>query len=247
MRTHATLITLLAALVFMAPAYAKREALRVTVADPYIELRTGPGRGYPVFHVADRGAEIEVVKRRTDWFQVRTARDVEGWVRAEQLARTLDAGGSPLDLAEPGWDEFTGRRWEMSVSLGDFDGASSIALTGGYRLSPNLSVELLAAHLSGDYSDGWLAGARLVHTPFPEWRIAPFLLLGTGVLHVSPQASLVSTEDRTDQYGQAGAGVRAYLTRRFMLRAEYSGYIAFTSRDENEEVEEWKAGFAFFF
>lgn len=242
-----TLLALLAALVLTAPAYAKRELLRVTVADPYIEMHTGPGRGYPVFHVADRGAEIEVVKRRTDWFQVRTARDVEGWVHAEQLARTLAAGGEAPDIAEPGWDEFTRRRWEMSVSLGDFDGASSISLTGGYRLSPNLSVELLAAHLSGDYSDGWLAGARLVHTPFPEWRVAPFLLLGTGVLHVSPKASLVSTEDRTDQYGQAGAGVRAYLTRRFMLRAEYSGYIAFTSRDENEEVEEWKAGFAFFF
>jgi hypothetical protein len=247
MRTQATFITLLAALVLMAPAYAKSELLRVEVADPYIELHTGPGRGYPVFHVADRGAEIEVIKRRTDWFQVRAPRGVEGWVHAQQLARTLETTGERLAIIDPGWDEFESRRWETSISFGDFDGASSISLTGGYRLSANLSAEILAAHISGDFSDGWLAGARLVHTPFPEWRIAPFFLLGTGVLHVSPRASLVSTEDRTDQYGQAGAGVRAYLTRRFMLRAEYSGYVAFTSRDENEEVEEWKAGFAFFF
>jgi len=247
MRTRATLFAMLAALVLVAPAYAKRELLRVTIADPYIEMHTGPGRGYPIFHVADRGAEIEVVKRRTDWYQVRTAREVEGWVRAEQLARTLDTGGQPLALAEPGWDEFAGRRGEVAVMLGDFDGASAISLTAGYLFSANLAAELQAAHLSGDYSDGWLAGVRLVHTPFPEWRIAPFFLLGTGVLHISPQASLVSSEDRTDQYGQAGAGVRAYLTRRFMVRAEYSGYVAFTSRDENEEVEEWKAGFAFFF
>jgi hypothetical protein len=240
-------MTLLAALVLAAPAYAKRQPLKAVIADPYIEMRTGPGRGYPVFHVVDRGAEIEVLKRRTDWFQVRTARGVEGWVRNDQLARTLNESGEPLDIADPDWSDFDARRWEMSISFGDFDGASSIALTGAYRLSSNLSAELLGASISGDFSDGWLAGARLVHTPFPEWRVAPFFTLGTGVLQISPRTSLVSTEDRTDQYGQAGIGLRAYLTRRFMFRAEYSGYVSFTSRDENEEVEEWKAGFAFFF
>jgi hypothetical protein len=241
-----TRLTLLTALVLMAPAYAK-QVLKVVIADPYIEMRTGPGRGYPIFHVADRGAEIEVLKRRTDWFEVRTARGVKGWVKQDQLARTMDEAGQPVTIADPVWSDFETRRWEMSISFGDFDGASSIALTGAYRLSPNLSAELLGAHISGDYSDGWLAGARLVHTPFPEWRIAPFFTLGTGVLQISPRASLVSTEDRIDQYGQVGIGLRAYLTRRFMFRTEYSGYVSFTSRDENEEVEEWKAGFAFFF
>lgn len=246
MRTR-TLIALLAALVTMAPAYAKSELLKVVVADPYIELHTGPGSGYPVFHVADRGAEIEVVKRRTEWYEVRTAKGVEGWVNEAQMARTMQAGGEPMAVADPGWDDFENRRWEMSVGFGDFDGASSISLTGAYRLSANLAAELVGSHISGDFSDGWLAGVRLVHTPFPEWRYAPFLMLGTGALQVSPRASLVSTEDRTDQYGQAGVGVRAWLTERFILRAEYSGYVVFTSRDENEKVEEWKAGFAFFF
>jgi uncharacterized protein YgiM (DUF1202 family) len=241
------LIVLLATLVLMAPAYAKDALLQVEVADPYIELHTGPGRGFPIFHVADRGARIEVVKQRTDWYQVRTERGVEGWVKEAQLARTLDATGKPVSIAAAGWEEFTSRRWETTLSFGDFDGASSISLTGGYRFTPNLSVELTGMDISGDYSDGWLAGIRLLHTPFPEWRLSPYVLLGTGVLHISPHASLVSTEDRTDQVAQAGAGVRAWIARRFMFRAEYSGYVTFTSRDENEEVEEWKAGIAFFF
>ena len=50
-----------------------------------------------------------------------------------------------------------------------------------------------------------------------------------------------------DQVGHVGAGLRIYTTRRFLLRAEYKSYVVFTSRDENEEVEEWKVGFAFFF
>jgi uncharacterized protein YgiM (DUF1202 family) len=242
-----TLIALLTALVLAAPAYAKSEVVQVVVADPYIELHTGPGRGYPVFHVVDRGATIDVVRQRTSWYEVRTDRDVTGWVSEEQLARTLDANGEPVAIAEPGWAEFEGRRWETAIGFGDFDGASSISLTGSYRFSPNFSVGLMAADISGDYSDGWLASVRLVHTPFPDWRVSPYLLLGTGVLHVSPRASLVSTEDRTDQVAQAGVGVRAWLARQFVVFGEYSGYVAFTSRNENEEVEEWKAGIAFFF
>ena len=158
---------------------------KIVVADPYIELRTGPGRGYPVFHVVDRGAEITIVKRRTDWFEVRTDRGVEGWVHEEQLARTMESSGEPVMIASPSWDDYAGRHWEMSVGFGDFDGASSVSLTGAYRLSANLSAELLTSHISGDFSDGWLAALRLVHTPFPEWRISPYFTLGTGVLQIS--------------------------------------------------------------
>lgn len=246
MRTQA-LFALLATLVLAPPAYAKRAALKVVVAEPFIEMRTGPGRGYPVFHVADRGAEIGVMRRRTDWFEVRTGRGVAGWVHKDQLALTLGTDGGTLAITDPGWDDYARHRWESSVSFGDFDGASSISLTGGYRLSANLSAELMVSQISGDFSDGWLAGVRLLHSPFPEWRIAPYVVLGTGVIEVEPRSSLVTTEDRTDQFGQAGAGLRAYLTERFMFRAEYSGIVVFTSRDENEEVEEWKAGFSFFF
>ena len=47
--------------------------------------------------------------------------------------------------------------------------------------------------------------------------------------------------------GHVGGGFRIYITRRFLVRAEFKSYVVFTSRDENEEVEEWKAGFALFF
>jgi uncharacterized protein YgiM (DUF1202 family) len=241
------IFALLATLVLAAPAYAKRALPQVVVAEPYIEMRTGPGRGFPVFHVADRGATISVVRRRTDWFKVRTDRDVAGWVHADQLAQTIAANGERFQPSRPGFDDFESRRWETFVGFGDFDGASAITLTGGWRLSRHISAELTAEHISGDFSDGWLAGVHLVHTPFPEWKVSPFVMLGTGVLHISPRSSLVSTEDRTDQIAQAGIGLRAYVSDRFLFRAEYSGYSVFTSRDDNEEVEEWKAGIAFFF
>jgi hypothetical protein len=41
--------------------------------------------------------------------------------------------------------------------------------------------------------------------------------------------------------------VRYYLTRRFFVRAEGKERVIFTSRNDNEELTEWKVGLAFFF
>ena len=37
----------------------------VVVTAPYLDLHTGPGRGYPVFHSVEEGEEIVIVRRRT--------------------------------------------------------------------------------------------------------------------------------------------------------------------------------------
>lgn len=229
------------------PAYGKGSHYEAVVAEPFIELHTGPGRGYPVFHVVDRGQKIEVVKRRTDWFEVRTANGIEGWVKLDEMAATLDTEGRPTAIEDPTADDYAGRRWEVGLGLGDLDGASVLSLFGGYRFTPNLSVELRVGDVSGDYSNGWLATVAIVQQPFPHWRLSPYVLLGTGVLSIEPQATLVESEDRSDQVAQVGAGVRTYLGDRFLLRVEYGSYLAFTSRDDLEELDEWTAGFAFFF
>ena len=57
----------------------------------------------------------------------------------------------------------------------------------------------------------------------------------------------MQTEDRTDPTAYAALGVRGFLTNRFLLQAEYRSYVVFTSRDENEEIDEWTVGFTYFF
>jgi hypothetical protein len=37
------------------------------------------------------------------------------------------------------------------------------------------------------------------------------------------------------------------MTRRLIFRAEYKTYVVFTTRNDNEEIREWKAGLSFFF
>ncbi|MDX1515874.1 MAG: SH3 domain-containing protein [Woeseiaceae bacterium] len=255
--THSTLlptsflwlgVAALAILTLIAgPAQAAEKALRhVAVADPYLEMHTGPGRGYPIFHVVDRGENVSIVKQRTDWYLVRFD-DVEGWVDADQMKLTLKPDGDSFDIERATLDDFTNARWEAGVLAGDFGGANIVSLYGSYSLNPYVSVELWGSQILGNFSNGWTGSVNVVHEAFPEWRISPFFTLGAGVIHTEPKSTIIQGEDRTDQIGHAGAGFRIYATRRFLVRAEYKSYVVFTSRDDNEEVEEWKVGFAFFF
>jgi len=99
----------LAALAFGLPADAKYQP-EVVVSDPYIDLHTGPGRGYPIFYVAAQGDRITILKEQTEWYKVRTPRGKEGWVNVSQMSSTLDLDGQPVDFPEYGLNEFGKRR-----------------------------------------------------------------------------------------------------------------------------------------
>ena len=228
-------------------AAAERPLREVTIADPFIELHTGPGSGYPIFFVAERGEEIELVKRRTEWFKVRIPRGEEGWVHFEQLTTTLNPDGQPFDLRALGFSDYAARRWEVGALYGDFGGANIIGAYGARSFTPNLSGELWVSQALGRFSDSTMVTLNIVHLMYPDWRASPYFTLGGGVIKTEPKATLVATTDRTDSVAHAGVGVRTYLTRRFVFRAEYKTHVVFTSRDDNEEVREWKAGFSFFF
>ena len=248
---NALILAVLAVLLTQTPsnaiAQAAEEYRSVSVADPFLEMHTGPGRGYPVFHVVDRGEDIGIVMRRTDWFKIRAANGTEGWVDRAQMERTLVPSGTAIEFTEASQQDFTDARWEVGGMAGDFGGANVVSLYGAYSINPNVSIEVWGSQILGNFSNGWMGSVNLTHETWPDLRISPFFTLGTGVIHTEPKPTIVQGEDRTDQIAHAGAGLRVYATRRFILRAEFKSYVVFTSRDDNEEVEEWKVGFAFFF
>jgi len=226
---------------------AQDDARQVVVEDPFIELRTGPARVYPVFYVADRGELIEVISRRTDWFKIRAPRGQEGWVNSAQLQETLQLSGAPVEVPGFSLEDHAVRRWEVGGLYGDFDGANIVSVYGAYSFTENLSAEIWYSDILGNFSNSQLAGINIVHLLFPEWRVSPYFTLGAGIINTEPKGTIVATTDRTDNLAHVGVGIRTYLTRRFVFRAEYKTYVVFTSRDDNEEPTEWKAGFSFFF
>jgi len=102
----------------MPPADA-RAPIEVVVKDAYIDLHTGPGRGYPVTFSVERGVTIELLRQRTDWIEVRTARGQRGWVHRSQLENTLTPEGNEVHLSGTGPDARTGHKWEAGLAVGD--------------------------------------------------------------------------------------------------------------------------------
>jgi hypothetical protein len=224
-----------------------KEYLQVFVTAPYLELHTGPGRGFPVTQVVSRDDSIDVLKRRTDWFKVRTERGVEGWASQRDMLQTVLADGTAFTFPLGDRAGFTAHRWEMGVFAGDYGGATLVSGFASYSFNSQMAAELSIGQFLGNASNGTLVDLGLTHVFLPEWRFSPFVSLGTGLVVVDPKGTLVAPLDREDQTAYVGGGVRFYLTRRFFLRGEYKSHVVFTSRDDNEEVDEWKLGFAFFF
>jgi hypothetical protein len=227
-------------------ARSAQEYLQVFVAAPYLELHTGPGRGYPVFYVVERDASVDVIKRYTDWFKVRAERGVEGWVSAKDMQNTVLADGTPFHFNFGDRAGFSSHRYEVGVfPYGDYGGASSFSAYAAVTLVPNLQFEVSVAEFLGTVANGTTGDIGLAHIFLPERRFSPFVMLGTGIVYTQPKVTLVQPAVTTNQSAFVGAGFRLYLTRRLFIRGEYKNHMVF-KHDENQQVDEWKFGIAFF-
>ncbi len=137
-----------------------------------------------------------VLKRRTDWFKVRDVRGREGWVHREQLAMTLVPDVGPIDARPPGTDRSGRYRREAGVMAGAFEDDHVLTAYGSYAFNPHLAVELRISQVfSYDY-DAQLLALGLTHSFAPDWRVQPFLSIGTGLIRVRPEQPPGPTDDR---------------------------------------------------
>jgi hypothetical protein len=226
---------------------AARDYLQLFITQPYLQLHTGPGRGYPVTQVVERGAAVDVLYSHTEWYKVRTERGIEGWANGRDLQLATLADGTPFHIDLGTRDGFTSHRWETGVFAGAYAGATLIAAYQALSLTDNLKVELQLSQFLGNLSNGYLVDLGLTHVFVPEWRFSPFVTLGGGYERTSPKVTLALPANSTNQTAYVGVGARFYLTRRFFLRGDYRSHEVFTSRDSNEVKKEWKLGFAFFY
>src|SRR5271168_2484311 len=118
MRRLLALVLLVQAL-HLGLAKASEKNLVLVVTDPYLEMHSGPGRGFPIVYVIGRDELVTVLYRRTDWFKVRAPTGSEGWVRRTELARTLLESGEPAPI--PPYPEFASHRWELGAGYGVYN------------------------------------------------------------------------------------------------------------------------------
>jgi len=224
---------------------------RVKVADPYLEMRTGPGRGFPVHHVAARHEFVIIELRATDWFKVRTVSDTGndkiGWVHRRQLEATLTEAGVAKTFRDTALDDYLTRRVQIGAAAGRFRSEPMQKLWMSYRLSDALSLEGTLAQVQGVFSGTDMWHGNLIAEPWSDQRWSPFLGIGVGRFRNFPNQTLVGASDTDANLANATFGVRWYMTERFVLRADYTLYTAFVSDQRAQEFRAVTAGISFFF
>tara|TARA_R110002153_G_scaffold97124_2_gene231693 strand:- start:14026 stop:14802 length:777 start_codon:yes stop_codon:yes gene_type:complete len=230
------------------PALAD-EIVQVQITQPYIELHSGPAGGFPVIHVAAKKEWLTVLKRRTNWFKVETNKGVQGWVKQEALHLTQSSTGEAVKLADGSFESFAQRDVEFGALGGSFEGVPSMTVFADWVATENLIAGISVTQALGNLSENQFFLVRVQHTAFPEWRLSPYVTLGAGKIRTKPRANLVQSGDetRTSDLLAAGLGLRYYIAQNFILKLEYQHLQALTDRDENEDLEQWKLGFAVFF
>jgi hypothetical protein len=223
---------------------------RVKIADPFIELHTGPGGGYPIYYVIDRGVEVRILRRKTDWYKLVTDDGKTGWASREQMQRTLLPSGEQFQLIEVDREDFLQRRWMLGVTGGEFEAAPVFTMFAAYSFSENLAAEVHFGKSVGDKSSATYIKGNMIMQPWADLKYSPYFSLGLGQIEVDPSATLIAVPDEDNSFAQVGIGVQRHLSRNFLARFEYNEYVIFSAssiRDNNEEVKEWKFGFAVFF
>ncbi len=220
---------------------------RVQVTDPFIELHTGPGRGYPVFFVAARGEWIAIELRHTEWFKVRTAGGKEGWVHRKQLQTTLTEGGDRQAFHDPQLDDYLQRRVDIGAGYGRFHGDPLDKFWVAYRLSDTLSIESTYAQVQGVFSGTSVWHVNLQAEPWSDQRFSPFAGIGIGRFKNTPNRSLVDAVQTRARLSDAMIGAHYHLTDRFVLRVDYAIYTAFVADTRSTEYRAVSAGISFFF
>ncbi len=231
------------------PLQVFAETAQVQIEEAFLDMHTGPGRGYPIFHAVEKGEWIDVLKRRTNWFKVRTQDGKEGWIKQKDLHLTLNIEGEQVSLTDGRFASFQQRKGEFSVLGGSLESVSSLTVVGSWVFTENFAAELTYTQALGDFSENQIALLGLQHTTFPEWRLSPFFSLAGGQIRTTPRATLVQSgdESRTTEIISAGVGLRYYLARNFVMRVEYNNLLVLTERDEQEGLDQWKLGFSVFF
>ena len=222
------------------------DTVSVTVEEPYIEMHTGAGRGYPVFNVVEQGESIEILKRKAYWYKIRSSDGKTGWTKATQLAHTLKPTGDPVDLPEMGHGDYLTSHFRVGFTAGELEGASTVSLTAGYRPVSWAGVELEAGKIFDESVTSNYYGANLLVEPLPDSIITPYFSIGGGMFSFNNRQKVVVEDAGTENYGMIGAGIGYYVVRNFVIRGEYRGYSISTEGDR-VWLNAWTIGLNAFF
>ena len=256
----------LGTLLMMVTPFTKADELALKVTGSFINVHSGPADEFPIFYVLAQGDAFTITKQRTGWYKVvanrngqaltqnqldgpSTGRMVEGWIKAQTLDGARLSDGTSIAVSEGTFDEFVSRTWELSAFAGAIDKVTSLSVGGAWVWTKNLAVELTYSQALGNFADNKIWSIRMRQTFFADWKVSPYLAVGTGEINTKPRANLVQSGDeiRKSSHYEVGIGAQYYFASAVVLRAEYRSLLALTDRDEQERLDQWMLGVTVFF
>jgi hypothetical protein len=220
--------------------------VRLEVMDPYIEMHTGPGRGYPVFHVVEQGETIEILMHRASWYQFRSVDEKTGWAHAADLAHTLEPTGAPVDLPEVTRGDYLRSSWKVGFTAGSFEGANTFGVSAGYRPYSRAAIELEGGRIFEQSLTSDYYGINVLLEPVPDWTISPFLSIGGGEFSFNSRHKVLVSDTGNQNYASIGVGAGYYLARNIVIRGDYRSYSVSSSEDR-VWLNSWTLGLSAFF
>ncbi len=223
-----------------------KKNLTIRVIDPFLELHTGPGVNFPIYDVIERGERLVIIRRKTDWYQVRGTLNRIGWANREQMEETLASAGIKKGTRELIIEDYLRDKFRFDATLGSFDGESSANIRLAYRTNENIMLEFGVTHIAGIYTNSPLYQANILLELYTDMDFRPFAFMGySKFLNVPNSTTGLSATDL--DLLNAGFGLNYYLTERFIIRLELGDYVVFKGDNRNDEFLNASLGFSIFF
>lgn len=227
------------------------ESIELIVIDSYLEMHSGPGRGYPIIHTMEQDEPITVLRRRGSWYQVANRHDKRGWIQQEKLARTIAPSGLPAALPDTQHGDYLAQQGRIGFALGQQGGAETASLIAGFRLLSFIGTELEYGQIFTSQEDGYNYGANLIFEPIKSWSFTPFISTGYGkqVLKKKKKLSVGKSNEFNYDYAFIGGGINYYIGYNFVVRGEYRQVSLTGDTIDNKTVRNstWRIGFSSFF
>jgi len=223
-----------------------KTTITVRVADPFLELHTGPGANFPIYDIIERGEVITILRRKTDWYQVRGTLNRIGWASREHMTETLEIAGIKKGTREIILEDYFRDKFRFDAIIGTFDDEASTTIRLAYRTNENIMVEVGVSHISGIYANSPLYQANVLLELYTDLDFRPFAFMGYSKFNNVPNSASDLTSHDLDLLN-AGFGMNYYLTERFVIRLEFGDYIVFKGNNRNDEFLNYSLGISIFF
>lgn len=195
------------------------------VKGAFLNIRSGPGRNYPIIYIAEREEYVDFTAIRTEWYQFRTADGHFGWAYMDDLPETIKFEYENQGFADEAKTIVTrGNPLDMGFSAGIMADDPSINVFIKTINSHFISTELeLGASRGAEIRNDFISLNLLAH-PFSEFTYRPHFLVGVGKMASEYQFGINPLESESNLYTKAGLGFIKDMGPRMRLRADWAQY-----------------------